>query len=133
MNLLLLDTNGVSILFSREHSLRETCLNTVSGHQLLISFMSLGELLLWPVSNNWGATRRSALEARIARFLTLYPDERPCALWVSVGDGFRRAGRPVRTADAWIAAIALQWSCPLVTTDYRDYEAIDGLNVVPIG
>jgi predicted nucleic acid-binding protein len=35
-------------------------------------------------------------------------------------------------ADAWIASTARQWSVPLVTTDFRDYAAIDDLDVVPI-
>jgi hypothetical protein len=35
INVLLLDTNVVSILFNRN---RQTCIDTVTGHQLVISF-----------------------------------------------------------------------------------------------
>jgi len=40
--------------------------------------------------------------------------------------------QPIQTADAWIASAACQWGCPLVTTDFRDYAAVDDLDVVPI-
>jgi len=132
MSVLLVDTNVVSILFNRRHTLREACLAAVFGHQLLISFMTRSELLLWPIANEWGEVRRVALEQHMALYLTLYPDERTCAIWADVVDQSRRAGQPIQTADAWIASAALQWGCPLVTTDFRDYAAIDDLNVVPI-
>jgi len=47
-------------------------------------------------------------------------------------DQCRRIGHRIQTADAWIASAARQWDCPLVTTDFRDYAAIEKLNVVPI-
>ena len=132
MNVLLLNTSVVSILFNRNHSLRQTCIEAVADHQLVISFMTRAELSLWPVANNWGASRRSALEGHTALYLTLYPDERTCAIWAAVVDQCRRAGQPIQTADAWIAASARQWGCPLVTTDFSDYDAIEDLDVVPI-
>ena len=89
MSALLLDTNIVSILFNRSHTLRQTCLDAVAGH-------------------------------------------RTCALWAEIIDQCRRAGQSIQAADAWIASAALQWNCPLVTTDFRDYAAISGLDVVPI-
>lgn len=67
-------------------------------------------------------------------YLAAYPDERTCAMWAGVVDHCRRIGRRIRiqTADAWIASAGRQWDCPLPTTDFRDYAAIDNLNVVPI-
>jgi predicted nucleic acid-binding protein len=132
MSVLLVDTNVASILFNRHHSLRHACIDAVAGNQLLISFMTRSELLLWPVANNWGELRRSALEQHMGLYLTVYPDERTCAIWADIVDQCRRIGRRIQTADAWIASAARQWDCPLVTTDFRDYAAIDNLNVVPI-
>lgn len=133
MNALFLDTNIVSILFNKNHPLRQKCIDRVAGHQLVISFMSRAELLLWPASNNWGSVRREALDRHIGLYLTLYPDERTCSLWTEIVNQCRRAGKPIQTADAWIASAAMQWNCPLVTTDFRDYAAIDDLSIVPIG
>jgi predicted nucleic acid-binding protein len=132
MNVLLLDTNVVSILSNRNHPLRQTCIEAVAGHQLVMSFMTRAELRLWPAANNWGVARRAALEEHTALDLTLYPDERTCSIWADLVDRCRRAGRPIQTADAWIAASARQWGCPLVTTDFRDYAAIEDLDVAAI-
>jgi tRNA(fMet)-specific endonuclease VapC len=122
----------VSILFNRNHSLRPFCANVVAGHELAISFMTLAELQLWPIANQWGGTRRALLERRAALNLTLYPDHLTRALWAALVDQCRRGGRPIGTADAWIASTAQQWRCPLVTTDFKDYAAVDDLTVVPI-
>ena len=132
MNALLLHTNVVSVLFNKNHSLRPACFEAVAGPQLVLSFMSLAELLLWPAANNWGASRRAALETHLGRYTTLYPDGRTCAIWSEIVDHCRRAGKPIHTADAWIASTALQWCISLVTADFRDYEVIDDLEVVPI-
>lgn len=94
--------------------------------------MTRAELLLWPAANNWGESRRATLVEHLTLYTTLYPDERTCEFWVPVVDRCRRAGQPIQTADAWIAAMALQWHIPLVTADFRDYAAIDDLEVVPI-
>ena len=69
-NVLLLDTSVVSILFNRNHSLQQMCIEAVADHQLVISFMTRAELSLWPVANNWGASRRSPLEEHTALYLT---------------------------------------------------------------
>ncbi len=132
MNVLLLDTNAVSILFNRNHSLWRTCTETVAGYELVISFMTRAELSLWPADNNWGVTRRAALEQHTALYLTLYPDEPTCAIWAAIVDQCRRGGQSIQTADAWIAACARQWGCPLVTTDFRDFSAVEDLDIVPI-
>jgi predicted nucleic acid-binding protein len=132
MSVLLVDTNVVSILFNRRHSLRQACLGAVAGHQMLISFMTRSELLLWPAANNWGGPRPTALDQHMALYLTVYPDERAGAIWAEVADRCRRIGHRIQAADAWIASAALQWDCPLVTTDFRDYAAVEKLNVLPI-
>ena len=111
---------------------KSTCIQAVAGHHLAISFVTRAELVLWPAANNWGTSRRAALDEHMALFLTLYPDEVTCAVWAAVVDQCRRAGQPIQTADAWNAASALQWGCPLVTTDFRDYDAIDDLDIAPI-
>jgi len=64
MSILLVDTNVVSILFNRRHPLRESCVGAVAGHELLISFMTRSELLLWPAANNRGEVRRDLSPSR---------------------------------------------------------------------
>jgi predicted nucleic acid-binding protein len=94
--------------------------------------MTHAELMLWPIANNWGISRKTGLTQHLALYTTVYPDERTCSIWAETMDQCRRIGQPIQTADAWIASTARQWQIPLVTTDFRDYQAIDDLNIVPI-
>jgi predicted nucleic acid-binding protein len=84
------------------------------------------------VANQWGELRRAALLEHLGLYTTLYPDELTCSIWSDIVASCRRAGRPVQTADAWIAASARQWGLPLVTADTGDFEAIPELNIVAI-
>ncbi len=132
MSVFLLDTSVVSILFKKHHPLNPTCESLLRGHQLTLSFMSLAELSVWPKLNRWGPARESFLKQHIQLYTTLFPDERTCEIWSSIVVNCRRLGRPIGAADAWIAAVATQWKIPLVTTDYKDYNAVHGMQVIPI-
>ena len=132
MSVLLLDTNIVSILFKPHHSLHRACFEIVEGNQWFISFMTHGELLLWPALNRWGAARRKELENHIDLCTTLFPDEATCLIWAGIMTESRAVGRPITAADAWVAAAAQQWELPLVTADFRDFEHLESLTIVPV-
>lgn len=132
MSVLLLDTNIVSILFKPDHLLHRQSFGIAAGHQWFISFMTRGELLLWPKVNQWGLTRRVELTRHIDLCTTLFPDEGTCVVWADIMAESRVAGRPMTVADAWVAAAARQWDVPLVTADYRDFEHLDGLTLIPV-
>ena len=63
-----------------------------------IWFMTRAELMLRPVTNGWGESRRSALSQHLALYTTLYPDERTCGIWAEVVNRCRCAGQPIQTA-----------------------------------
>jgi len=65
-------------------------------------------------------------------FTTLFADENTCFHWADIVSDGRSAGRSITTADAWIAATAIQWDLPLVTADYRDFEHVRALTLVPV-
>jgi len=132
MSVLLCDTNVVSVLFKPDHTLHPKCLRLVAGDQLFISFMTRAELMLWPRQNRWGQRRAQQLRKHIELFTTLFPDEEACRHWADIVAESRRAGRTATSADAWIAATARQWDLPLVTADYRDFEHIRDLVLVPL-
>jgi predicted nucleic acid-binding protein len=44
--------------------------------------------------------------------------------------GGAKKGRPIQTADAWIAASALHYQVPLITNNAGDYASIDGLELL---
>ena len=95
MRVVLLDTNVVSILFKPDHSLYQKCFAIVSGHQWFISFMTRGELLLWPRLNQWGSKRRDDLKSHVDLCTTLFPDEDTCVVWADIIAESRIAGRPI--------------------------------------
>lgn len=132
MSVLLLDTNVVSMLFKPDHFLHRQSFGMVAGHQWFISFMTRGELLLWPKVNQWGSTRRQELTRHIDLCTTLFPDEGTCVVWADIMAESRAAGRPITAADAWVAAAARQWDLPLVTADYRDFEHLEGITLIPV-
>ena len=66
------------------------------------------------------------------RCTTLFPDADTCLIWATIMAESRKAGRPMSAADAWVAAAARQWDLPLVTTDFRDFEHLDWLKLIPV-
>jgi tRNA(fMet)-specific endonuclease VapC len=133
VKVVLADTNVVSILFAPERKLYPQCAAVTSDAQLFISFMTRAELALWPRQNRWGSQRWSELRQHLDPFTTLFPDEDTCELWAEIRSQRHSVGRPIATADAWIAATAVRWGLPLVTTDHRDFEQVTGLTLVPVG
>ena len=63
---------------------------------------------------------------------TLFPDEATFGIWADIMAESRAAGRPVTSADAWIAASARQWDLALATVDYHDFEHLNGLTLIPV-
>jgi predicted nucleic acid-binding protein len=53
--------------------------------------------------------------------------------WADISAESLDAGRPMGTADTWIAACARQWGIALVTGNYKDFEHISGMTLVPLG
>jgi len=94
--------------------------------------MTRAGLLLWPRVNRWGPTRRAELISHIDLCTTLFPDEDTFGIWADIMAESQVAGRPVTPSDAWVAAAARQWDLALVTADYRDFEHLDGLTLIPV-
>ena len=65
--------------------------------------------------------------------MILYATNTLCDRWAEATDSARRAGRPIASADAWIAATALQQGVPLVTHNGMHYAGVAGLTVISVG
>jgi len=100
------------------------------GRLLGISFMSLAELQRWHLQRNWGFVRKAELEQYLTRFTVLPTSRELCGRWAEVSWQARRKGRPIQTADAWIAASALHYQVPLITNNAADYAMIDDFQVL---
>ena len=92
--------------------------------------MTLAELERWPLERGWGRGRKLELSQHLTRYAVLPVSRELCCKWAEVATGAKRKGRPIQTADAWIAASALHYQVPLITNNRDDYAAVDGLVVL---
>ena len=126
------DTDVLSFLYKRDTRARlyERHLN---DPPFIVSFMSLAELRRWAIERSWGEDRRQELEEYLTRYLILHSDDQMCGRWADAMSDARKHGRPVGSADAWIAATALLLDIPLVTHNSAHYQGIAGLRVISEG
>ncbi len=102
----------------------------LAGRLLIICFMTLAELDLWALRRNWGEKRMAKMDRHLKKFVVRPYDRELCRQWAAVSDMAMRKGKPISTADAWIAATALLHNVPLVTNNPADYSGIDKLAVL---
>lgn len=102
----------------------------LTGKLLGISFMTLAELERWAIERGWGTSRRLELNRHLAHYTVLPVSRELCAKWAEVSFGAKRKGRPIQTADAWIAATSLHYQVPLITNNRSDYSVVDGLVLI---
>jgi predicted nucleic acid-binding protein len=126
---LVVDTDVVSYLF-RGDTRAELFVPILSDRTLTVSFMTVAELDRWAISRDWGPPRMAALEGFLRRFALLPFSRELCRRWAEAMDGARRQGRPIQTADAWIAATTLHLGVPLVTHNPSDYLGVVRLKVL---
>jgi tRNA(fMet)-specific endonuclease VapC len=129
VNAAVVDTDVVSMLFkgdSRGYAYR----SHLSGRLLGISFMTLAELERWSLERAWGQKRKQELTQHLSHYTVLPVSRELCLRWAEVSMNAKKRGRPIQTADAWIAASALHYQVPLVTHNQRDYSMVDGLTLI---
>jgi tRNA(fMet)-specific endonuclease VapC len=127
----IVDTDVVSFLF-RGDTRAEAYRPVLTDALLAVSFMTVAELDRWALERNWGPARRARMESFLKGFTIVLPDRDLCRTWALVADRAQRKGRPIQTADAWIAATALAYDAPLVTHNRRDFADVDGLRIISI-
>ena len=129
MDLVVVDTDVLSFIF--KHDSRGAAYKPhLAGKEVIISFMTLAELNQWAIRSNWGTARKQKLDAYRKPFTVFHSDEDLCLKWAHVMEDARRNGRPIQTADAWVAATALLHDIPVVTHNRKHFVGVDGLTVV---
>ena len=123
-----LDTSVVSIIYNSD-SRSEYYENQIKGRKSVISFQTLEELLFGPIKDDWGENRMTNLKRHIAQYEVIWPDAALVNISAQLRSERMKAGRGLKTADAWIAATAIMMNCPLVT-DNGDFEGIPNLEII---
>ena len=123
------DTDVVSFLF-KSHPLAPAYQVILADRALAISLITLAEIEYGMEVKNWGASRRDLMRRFLARFTPLLPDAETARTWARIKSACERKGRPITSADAWIAAAAVQSNLPLVTHNARDYRAVERLAIL---
>jgi len=124
---ILLDTNVVSFPM-RGDTRAVPYRRHLEGKTLAISFMTVAELYEGACRRGWGEDRLARLEAQIRNYVVVPFSNRMCRIWGQIRATRRQ--QPVSVDDAWIAASALAFDCPLVTHNPTDFSEIPGLTVI---
>ena len=77
--------------------------------------MTFAELRRWKFQSNWSEIKNKKFEKLLSDYGVVYADEELCNLWARITIDAQKKGRPIGTADAWVAAAALMFDVPLVT------------------
>ncbi|TSE35959.1 type II toxin-antitoxin system VapC family toxin [Tepidimonas charontis] len=133
----LLDTNVLSEFMRPQPAEAVTAwLDRLDPEQVWVCAVSRAEialgLALMPAGKRQAALARAAQamfeEDFAGRCLPF--DERAALRYAAVVAQRMRAGRPISTEDAQIAAIALAHHLTLATRNVSDFEGIDGLKII---
>jgi len=79
-----------------------------------------------------GAFRIAELAQHLTKYVVLPASREVCTKWAQVSWEARRKGRPIQTADAWIAASALYYQVPLITNNASDYNSVGNLQLLSV-
>ena len=122
---LVVDTDVASFIFKWHPEFAPRYVDMVRGSELIVSFMTLAEMRQGALDASWGPRKCAVLEAYLADFSVLHSDSLLCSAWAAVRNESTQKGRPISSADAWIAATAPVLSAPLVTNNPKDYRHLN--------
>jgi predicted nucleic acid-binding protein len=126
---IVVDTDVLSFIF-KEDTMADLYAPHLKDKVVVVCFMTVAELRQWALIKQWGPTKRQRLESFLQNYIIFHSDDDFCTKWAEATRSAVRNGRPIDSADAWVAATSLLHSIPLVTHNQRHYTGIDGLVVI---
>jgi tRNA(fMet)-specific endonuclease VapC len=123
------DTDVISFIFKSDTraSYYYPHLNNTLG---LMSFMTLSELRQWTLVRGWGERRLRELESFLTQYHVIYADDYLCTIWAEIRRDAIKLGRPIDTADAWVAAVAVLYGVPLITNNRPHFMGVPDLTII---
>jgi predicted nucleic acid-binding protein len=108
----------INVIFytMRGGRLAELYASHLKGKLVAISFITVGELYYGAEKARWGRSRRLKLETALKNFLVIPYDHELAKRYGRIVAERERAGRPISSPDAWIAACAVRHGIPLIPT-----------------
>jgi predicted nucleic acid-binding protein len=103
------------------------------GHEICVSFVTVGELARWTEKRHWGLRARGELMRWLRTVIVLPYDEQVAWKWGQLSVVSERRGRARPINDTWIAACCLVAGLPLATLnhkDFIDFAENDGLQMI---
>jgi tRNA(fMet)-specific endonuclease VapC len=125
----MVDTNILSYVFKLD-SRAELYAKHLEHRQLLISFQTLAETDRWALERRWGTAKQKQFEQFINSFVEIGHNRSISRHWAQIMTQARAIGKPMPTADAWIAASALEVGCALVTHNPSDFHTVINLKII---
>lgn len=101
-------------------------------HELLVPLIVVGELR----AGFAHGTRQQQNERLLQKFLdapnvsTITLSDNTTKLYATIYQRLKQIGKPINTNDMWIAALAAEHGCPLLTLD-TDFGRVPGLKTLP--
>lgn len=127
METLVLDTNIVSYLM-RGHAFGELYRSHLVGKRLAVSFMTVAEMYEGAYRAGWDEAKIIAMERQLKKYVVIPYTAMLARAWGGIRA--ERRQQPISTDDAWIAAAAVVYDCPLVTHNPNDFHGIAHLKII---
>lgn len=93
----------------------------LAGRQLLVTFVTIGELTQWAKLRHWGPSNRELLSAWLSNKPVLPSARGVAVIWGELSAAATQRGRPRPVNDTWIAACCLAYGLPLATLNAKDF------------
>ncbi len=127
----LIDTDVISYMHN-EYSLANAYRKLLVNRQAFVSLQTIAEMKHGSLLKNWGEKRRLHLENFLTNYTLILPTDTTATYWAQLRTQVRSIGRHIAAGDAWIAATALEHDLVLVTHNVKDFEAVDGLQILSL-